>query len=363
MIQLPINNSTKKRSTQQTISITPELKKRVDNYVKDNQKKNPNDKRFKSVSALYNYVMDTVLDSFDKGKTLEDLDHLADSEFKNFFEKLSFNAVIPYYEEAIKTNRYSNPTLEKVTFFFLTIRKFYMSRMDPTETSSIQNLINRIKNYLVSNNLTKEFKIDLFTGKSKTDLTATFEFVGIYRNLGYETCKYTTAFFGLLGILVTDCVYSFKDTYYRFDLKATDLFYKMDLAKSERVKLMNYNISYFLNYSKIINDKDYYLWMKMAEDKDIIVIFNNEEIQREWMRLIEYDISKYSDKEDHAAHILKFFEKIHWIELISDKDLSFQIKLSETKNKRERDYFFEILTKYSDLSKLDENYYLAKSKR
>jgi hypothetical protein len=357
---MPLENSLKKKPTQQTISITPKLKERVDNYVKDHQKKDPNDKRFKSVSALYTYVMETVLDCFDKGKSLEDLEHLADSEFKNFYERLSFNAVIPYYEEAIKTNRYSNPTLEKVTFFFLTIRRFYMGIMDPTDTSSIQNLINRIKNYLVSNNLTKEFKIDLFTGKSKTDLTATFEFVGLYKNLGYETCKYTAAFFGLLGIRVTDCVYSFKDVYYRFDLKATDLFYTKELAKSERIKLMNYNITYFLNYNRVINDKDYYLWMKMAEDKNIIVSFNNEEAQGEWTSLIEQEISKYSEKEDHLYHILKYFERLHWIELIGDTELIFQIRLSETKYKYERDYLLKILSKYSDISELEGNFYLNK---
>jgi hypothetical protein len=306
--------------------------------------------------------METVLDCFDKGKNLEDLEHLADSEFKNFFEKLSFNAVIPYYEQAIKTNRYSDPTLEKVTFFFLAIRRFYMSIMDPTDTSSIQVLINRIKNYLVSNNLTKEFKIDLFTGKTKTDLRATFEFVGLYKNLGYETCKYTSAFFGLLGIEVTDCVYSFRDVYYRYDLKATELFYRNDLAKSERIKLMNHNISFFLNYSKVVDDKDHYLWMKMAQDKNVIICFNSEETKKEWVSLIEEEIKKYSEKEDYISLILKFFERIHWIDLESETELKFQIRLPEVKFQEERDFLFKTLLRYSMISEVAGDYYVAKSK-
>ena len=146
-----------------------------------------------------------------------------------------------------------------------------MKMMESRDILSIQNTINRIKNYLVSNNLTKEFKIDLFTGKSRTDLSGVFEYAGIYKNLCLEVCKYTASFFGILGIKITNVVCSEKDIYYRFDLKATDLFFRDELAKSERIKLMDYNISYFINYSKTINDKDYYLWMKMAEDKNVIV--------------------------------------------------------------------------------------------
>ncbi|MFW9867247.1 MAG: hypothetical protein ACFFEN_14215 [Candidatus Thorarchaeota archaeon] len=357
---MPSENYSKKKTTQQTISITSKLKERIENYVHESQEKNPDDPRFKSVSALYNYVMETTLDCFDKGKNLDDLDNFVDSEFKTFFDRLSFSAVIPYYEEAIKTNRYSDLTFEKVTLFFLTIRKFYLSKMDPTNISSIKILVERIKNYLVSNNLTKEFKIDLFTGKTKTDLTATFEFVGLAQNLGYETCKYTAAFFGLLGIKVTDCVYSFKDIYYRYDLKATDLFYRKDLAKPERIKLMNDNLTYFTNYSRVINDEDYYLWMKMAEDKNIIICFNNEETKKEWTNLIQEELSKYPEKEEKILHILKYFEKMHWVDIENTKDLIFHVRLFKPKYQSEREYMFEILSQFSNVSEIGGKYYLPK---
>jgi len=357
---MPLESSSKKKTTQQTISITQKLKDRIENYVIENHEENPDDLRYKSVSAFYNYVMDSVLDCFDKGKNLDDLDNFVDSEFKTFFDRLSFNAVIPYYEEAIKTNRYSDPTFEKATFFFLSLRRFYMSIMDPTDISSIKNLVKRIENYLISNGLTKEFKIDVITGKTNTDLTATFEFVGLYKNLGFETCKYTAAFFGLLGAKITNCVFSFKDVYYRYDLKATHLLYTKDLAKSERIKLMNENVAYFVNYCEVINDDDYYLWMKMAEDKNLIVCFNNEETKKEWTNLMEEEILKFSDKEDKILQILRFFEKMHWVDIENEKDLIFQVRLSKPKYQSELEYLFEILSKCSNISEIGGKYYLMK---
>ncbi|MFX0145664.1 MAG: hypothetical protein ACFE9C_16485 [Candidatus Hodarchaeota archaeon] len=348
----------KKKITQQTISITPDLKERIENYVKVNQEKDPNDKRFRSISAFYNYVLDKTMDCFNKGKNLDDFENFVDSEFKNFFDRISFKATIPYYEEAIKPNRYTNPTLEKIPSFFLTIRRFYMKLMESRDIISIQNTISRIKNYLVSNNVTKEFKIDLFTGKSRTDLTGVFEFAGFYKNLCYETCKYTSAFFGILGIKIDNIVYSEKDIYYRFDLKATDLFFRDDLAKSERTKLMNDNISHFINYCKIIDDKDYYLWMKIAEDKNAIVCFNNEETQNKWINLIESEINKFSDKEDNRLQTLKIFEKLHWIDIENENDLAFKIRLSESKNQHERAFLMKILSKNSEILHENRGYYL-----
>ncbi len=348
----------KKKITQQTISITPDLKERIENYVLENHEKHPDDKRFKSVSAFYNNVLQKTLECFKKGKSLEDFENYVDAEFRNFFDRITFKATIPYYEEAIKTNKYTNPTLEKLPAFFLTIRRFYMKMMESREIVDIQNTIGRIKNYLVSNNLTKEFKIDLFTGKSRTDLTGIFEYAGIYKNLSYDTCKYTSAFFGILGIKINNIVYSVKDGYYRFDLKATDLFFRDDLAKVERIKLMSENISHFINYSNILDDKDFYLWMKLAEDKNVIISFNNEETQNKWIALIENELNKFSDKDDNRLEILKLFEKLHWIDIENEDDLAFSIRLSNSRYPAERDYLIKILSKNSQIMHENGTYYL-----
>lgn len=75
----------KKKITQQTISISPLLKEKIENYISKFNKKNPKDSRFKSVSAFYNSVMEQTMEIFSKGKTLEDLDRFVDAEIQGFF--------------------------------------------------------------------------------------------------------------------------------------------------------------------------------------------------------------------------------------------------------------------------------------
>ena len=348
----------KKKITQQTISISPALKDKIEKYVYENNKRYPNDNRFKSISRFYNFVMEHAMESFEKGKTLDDFESFVDADIQSFFDKISFNAIIPYYENAIKTNRYESPTLEKNTFFFFTLRRLYLSRIDFDDLKSINTQFSRIRNYIFSNNITKEFRLDLFTGKGREDLTGVFEHAGLYKNLSFENYKYTAALFGLLGAKITDFLYSKKDDYCRLDLKATNLLYRKDLAKKERIKLMNHNVSYFINYNRIINDKDYYLWMKLATDKQVFIAFDNEEVKIKWVNLIENEIEKFGDKDEYHLNMLKLFEKLHWIEIISEKDLSFQFKLSESKYSHERAYLLENLAKRARVSYENEIFYL-----
>ena len=127
-IKIPLKKfPIKKKTTQQTISIPNELKQRIEKYVHANQQSNDKDKRFKSISAFYSFVMDKTMDCFDKGKNLDDFELFVDSEIKNFFEKFTFNALIPYYEDAIKTNRHTEPSFEKTPFFFLNVEEIIHS--------------------------------------------------------------------------------------------------------------------------------------------------------------------------------------------------------------------------------------------
>ena len=346
-----------RKTSQQTISISPELKGRIEEYVMINHENHPNDKRFRSISSFYTSVMEKTLDCFDKGKTLDDFESFVDSEVKDFFEKLSFNALIPYYEQGILPNKYIDPTFEKIPLFFLTLRRLYLSIMDPYDNKTIHELMNRLRNYLLSNNITKEMRLDLFTGGSATDLTGIFEYVGIYKNLCFETCKYQAAIFGLLGVKITECLYSEKDLYCRFDLRATDLFFRKELAKKEIIELMQHNVSYLINYSNVINDLDYYLWKRMAEDKNIFLCFNNEEERENWINLIKNDISKFAEEEDFPLNLLKFFEKIHWIDIENDKELIFHIRI---KNQNEIEFLLNTLSKYSSIEEANGKYYLKK---
>ncbi|MHA2324815.1 MAG: hypothetical protein ACXACB_05415, partial [Promethearchaeota archaeon] len=346
---MSLKNS-KKKTTQLTISISSELRNRIENYVAENQQKNIDDLRFKSISAFFNFVMEKSMDCFDKGKNLDDFEAFADSEIRDFFEKISFNALIPYYEDAISTNKYTDPTFEKIPLFFLTLRRLYLSIMDPYDIKTINGLINRLKNYLITNNLTKDIRLDLFTRGSATELRGVFEYSGIYKNLCFETCKYTAAIFGLLGVEITECLYSEKDLYYRFDLQTTELFFRKELAKKEIIQLMQQNISHLINYSQVINDDDRYLWMKMAENKNHILSFNDELTLKNYVDFIETEITKFIDNEEHITYLLKFFEKLHWIDIESEDDLIFHIRLSQLNHEREIQFLLEFLSKYTNIS-------------
>ena len=349
----------KKKTTQQTISISPALKARIEQYVNDNNEKTPKDNRFKSISAFHNYVLEKTMDCFDKGKNLDDFETFVDSEIKNFFDEITFNAIIPYYEDALITNRYTNPTFDKLPLFFLTIRRLYFSIMDPLDIESIRKLFDRLRNWLLSNNLTKDSNLDLFTGKSNTDLTGIFEFSGFYRNLSFEHCKYVAAIFGLLGIHISNSIYSEKDNYCRFDLEATELFFRKELLRSERIKLMNNNVFQLINYIRIISDdNDYFLWMKMAKDKNNFICFNDQNTRMEWFDLIKNEIEKYGEKEENLLHFLKFFEKIHWIDIESEEELIFQIRLSELKHPDEIQFLLNTLSEKSKVLQNNGKYYI-----
>ena len=90
-----------RKTSQQTISISANLKRRIEEYVTINHENYPNDKRFRSVSSFYTSVMEKTMDCFDKGKTLDDFESFVDSDVKGFLENLSFNGLIPYYENEI----------------------------------------------------------------------------------------------------------------------------------------------------------------------------------------------------------------------------------------------------------------------
>ncbi len=353
-------SSIKKKTSQQTISISHELKGRIEEYVMVNHEKHPNDKRFRSISAFYTSIMEKSLDCFDKGKTLDDFESFVDSEMKDFFEKVSFSALIPYYEPSVRPNRYSNPTIEKNPFFFYTLRRLWTSQMDVHDIKSIKNFFNRMRNYILSNNISKEFKLDLFTGKGSENLTGVFEYTGLYKELSFENIKLSAAVFGLLGVKITNLMYSRKNNYCRFSVKTTDLTYRKELAKRERIKVIEHNLSYLINYKRIIEDKDYYLWMKIAEDKNAIISFINEKTKQEWVNLIESEIEKFGEKDDYHLNMLRLFESFHWIEIENEKELVFQIRLSKMKYQNEIEFLLNSLSKHSSVTEANGKHYLKK---
>jgi len=349
-----------KKTSKQTISISPALKEWVERHVNVNHQKHPGDDRFKSISAFYNYVMEKSMESFAKGKSLEDFENFVDGAFIEFQNPFSFSATIPIYEPAIKLNRYTNLDIDNTIKFLLAMRRLaYSSGFDPNDLDTVRNFIDRTKNYFFSNKLTKLYEYEIIENKNnKKPIKFIFEFAGFYHNISFENFKLNIAILSIFGLKLSNLIYSPDENYCKMELKPTYLYFSKEIAKKARLKLIEDNMIYLINYDRITKDKDYYLWMKMAIDKDISISFKNEKVKRKWITLIIGEIRNYGEREDFLLNLLKLFKILHWIDIENEYELSFKITLSKIKNKDEREYLLNFLSEYSQVSEDEGKYYL-----
>ncbi|MFX0026559.1 MAG: hypothetical protein ACFE8M_09075 [Candidatus Hermodarchaeota archaeon] len=343
-----------KRTTHQSISISPALKDWIERYVSVNQQKFPEDDRFRSVSAFYNYVMEKVMNIFQKGKGLDDFERFVDIGISGFYRDFSFRATIPQHEPSLEKNRYSGLSYEKITSYLFAFRKYLLKNIDIRDISTITNLLERFKNYALANKTARDYRFEVVTGKDSKYPTLIWEIVGIYRNISYESYKFFVGTFGFIGIKLINAIYSEHDNYCRMDFKPTDLYFEEKLMKSKRIELMNENLRYFTNYSRILEDDDYFLWMNLAEEKEFLINFNNEKNFRKKLDSIIDDIKRYSEKEKFDFKVLKLFEKLHWIEIIDNKKLTFRIRLDEKKFQLEREFLIKTLLNNTKITKRDD---------
>ena len=163
--------------------------------------------------------------------------------------------------------------------------------------------------------------------------------------------------FGFLGLKITDLDYSEKDLYFRIKFEPTDLFFNDDLARKERIVLLKYNVDHVINYWRVINDKNHYLWMRMAEDKNLMINFKNEKARNKWIKTIEDDITKFGPIEDFKLNLLYYFERLNWIVIESEDDLKFQITLPE-EFRMERQFLQDYLSKHAKISGENDVFFL-----
>ena len=353
-----------KKITHQAISISPALKEWVKRYVNVMHRKFPYDERYKSISAFYCYVMENVLNIFEKGKTLDDFSKVIDGEIDELYEEFGFKAIIPFHELVFKSNRYTEIDIFKMLNFALTIRKYYMEGVDPHTLEALKLSLERVKTAWYSDKLLKDAKLEFYSKKDSKYPSVIFELSVNkgYRNLHFENLKFNAAGLGMFGAKITDFIYSDKDNYARYDLTLTDLFFEKNLALKERQKLIKHNVRFIINYNRIVKDKDYYLWMKLAEDSDIIIDFLNNKTREKWIEIIEKDLREFGTGDDFLLNTLKFFERLHWIRIENETDLIFQIRLSKEENIENYDFLLEYLSKYANIIKDNGRIYLEERK-
>ncbi|MHA1988394.1 MAG: hypothetical protein ACW98D_17300 [Promethearchaeota archaeon] len=348
-----------KKTSQQTISISPALKDWINRYVHVNHRKNQEDYRFKSVSAFYNYVMEKILSLFKKGKTLDDLERIEDKNIKDFFDRFTFKATIPLYEMVIETNRYTPFTFEFNTRFLFLYLNMFKGEVKTHNFEDVEIFFEKIRSRYAKSTVSKDMRLEISLGKDREMTRASLEFIGKHKNLHFENCKFFAAVFGILGVQVTDFIYSPDDYYCRLELLETDLlFNREDLVKKERLKLIEENVDYIVNYNRMLDDKDLFLWMRLAEDNEIFVSFKNQTVFNKWIKNIEAHLHKFGRKEEFLAKILQFFNKLHWIKIENIKNLSFRIERVIEENKEQKKYLLNYLSNISVISETEGINYL-----
>ena len=347
-----------KKTSQQTISISPALKDWVKRYVNVNRRNNPDDERFKSVSAFYNHILEKIMQLFQKGKTLNDIERVEDKEVKEFFEPFTFKATIPLYDMVSESNRYTPFSFEFTTRFLLRYTNWLRKHFRPGNFEDLSLIFERIRTRYGATNVSTDMRLEIIPGESNQPTRGVLEFIGKQRNLHYENCKFFAAIFGMLGIRVTDFIYSSVGYYCRLDLVETDLLFKKELVKKERLKLLKENIDFIVNYNRILDDKDKYLWKKLAEDNGLFINFKTRSAFNNWLSNIENDLRKFGTKEQLINQILLYFNKLHWIRIENIQDLSFRIDQAIEKNSEQKQMLIEYLSQHTEVSQIDGVYYL-----
>ncbi|MFX1457349.1 MAG: hypothetical protein ACFFDB_18440 [Promethearchaeota archaeon] len=348
-----------KKTAQQTISISPALKDWITRYVHVKNQKNQEDYRFKSVSAFYNYVMEKIMDLFKKGKTIDDLERIEDKKIKQFFDRFTFQATIPLYEMSIEDHKYSPFSFDFNTRFLLLYLEMFKNEVRTHNFEDVDIFFEKLRSRFAKTTISKDMKLELFLSKNKEPARGILEVIGKYKNLHFENCKFFAAIFGILGVRVTDFIYSPDEYYCRLELLETDLlFNRTELVMNERLKLIEENVDYITNYYRLLNDKDFYLWMRLAGDNDTFISFKTKTAFKKWIKNVEEQLRKFGIKGDFLAKVLQFFEKLHWIRIENVNNLSFRIERVIEENKEQRQFLVDYLSKISNLSEVNGIFYL-----
>ncbi len=295
---------------------------------------------------------------FKEGKTIEDFKRVEDQVYKDFFDKFTFKATIPLYDMVAESNRYTPITFDFITRFLIGVYNFYKNIYLKEESPKgwIQ-IFERFKHRTYPSNITKELRLEILPERDQDYVKGYIEFVGKQRNLHYENCKFFAGICGLLGLKVTDFHYSSKDFYGRLDLIETALAFREELAKKERIKLLQENVNFMINYNRMLADKDKFLWMNLAEDNDVYICFKSKKAFNKWIGAIEKDLRKFGPQKDFLKRILTFFNKLHWIRIEDLDEYSFRIDQSIDKN-NQRKFLLDYLSKISEITQIDEVYQL-----
>ena len=157
--------SYKKRATQ-TISISPALKEWISRHVNVKHRENPEDARYKSVSAFYNDIMENTLKKLEEGKQPSGFHLLNSRDFGNLIDSSSYTQLIPFMESSLRSSKYLELDLDLNIRFLFRLRKFaYNNGYNPEQTQTMKNFINQLKEFLVPRKM-DDFNVKIIEDKT-----------------------------------------------------------------------------------------------------------------------------------------------------------------------------------------------------
>ena len=354
-----------KKNTRMTITTSPALKDWIERHIKKELKKNPSDQRYGSLSSFCHETLKNVMKIYEKGKTLDDFQRLINQDVKDFFDQLSTNVHLPFLEAYAKPSTYINIDYKNLMRILILSKQFYTKDMDPYDINSLHNSFDRIKDRYFEMGITKSLEFEVFTIENSKHYHCLVEHVGLAKggcpvnNIHIANCKIMLQMMGFLGFKVVNLEISYQELYYRIEMVTTDLFFQKKLLRKERLELVDNNVKFLVNYTRMIEDDDYQLWMKLANSQSCIIGFKSERAFEEWITTIEHDIQEFDHDYSGKFKILKFFEKIHWIQIFEDIN-SFSFEINAGLSNKSKELLIKYMTENFKFENDRNHYYLSK---
>ncbi|MFX0023071.1 MAG: hypothetical protein ACFE9S_12160, partial [Candidatus Hermodarchaeota archaeon] len=222
-----------KKKIRKSITIPEYLDEWIERFLKYEREQQKKEGKqisddIKSYSSFVTKVLENIMNLFLKGKTFEDLDLAVDTKVKSFYEKITFRALIVYYELLVRMNKYNKLDLKKLLNVFMLYQNFFTGGKAITEEEAVITL-NRFKKFMMRNNVTKDVTIEPSGNKY------IFQYFGIYPEMHYDFSKFIAGVFGFMGMKIDRLSHS--NNYTRMDFEGTELFKSSEAAIEDRKKL------------------------------------------------------------------------------------------------------------------------------
>ncbi len=315
-----------KKKIRKSITLPEYLDDWIERYLKyereqQQQKRGKVENDVKSYSSFITKTLENVMNLFLKGKNFKDLEVAVDNRMNNFYEKITFRALIIYYEFLTRLSKYIKFDLKRFLNVFMMYHNVFTRGKTITEEDAVITL-NRFKNFMINNKTTKDIMIERSGNKY------IFQYFGIYPEMHYDFSKWIAGILAFLGLEIKKMSHS--SNYTRMDFEITEIFKVNDAVLEDRIKLFNYNTDYFTNYSKILEDEDnIHLWIRLNKSDLPIISFRNIEDGLVIIREIISDLNKWISPREFKVKLLELYKKLRWINNVNETKLSFQLLIDK----------------------------------